>query len=471
MKISNYAICHLQKGSGNDSGMSQHIERKDAHGNRYVPDNADGTRTHLNRELIQFPEGVDCRSAAIQHRIDHAGLSRKVGKNQVHAIRIILTGTHEGMMQLEHSGDLNRWTAANLDWLRKTFGEDNVVSCVLHMDEYTPHLHATIVPIVTTERKRREREGEKKYAAKSGPRLSVSEVMSRMKLREYQSSYGAAMKPFGLQRGIVGSTANHLSRQQFNTQTIHLQEQRIVHLQEDIARLEAAATAQAASEAKLNAGAKLLSLIGRGELTLAKKENAAQADAITALKKQLIAERQQLSQMKQAHQSQVAQLKDGYQREIQAAIARAEKAEHSAEAKDRKIEELDRQAHPERYRLTSGATLTRFFIPSYLNPDLVITTRVGDIEYDARKYDIPYRLAQAHLHGQLTDWELVNELFAPAEQINQEQADLLGVTLELLSGGPTQVHIGTGCSGASGGESRWDGKKKDDFTNARGRRR
>ena len=47
-----YAVCHLQRGSGNDSGMSCHIERKTADGKVYIPDNADKTRTHLNRELI-----------------------------------------------------------------------------------------------------------------------------------------------------------------------------------------------------------------------------------------------------------------------------------------------------------------------------------------------------------------------------------------------------------------------------------
>ena len=53
-----YAVCHLQRGSGSDSGMSCHIERKDAKGKTYVPDNADAKRTHLNRELIKFPQGV-----------------------------------------------------------------------------------------------------------------------------------------------------------------------------------------------------------------------------------------------------------------------------------------------------------------------------------------------------------------------------------------------------------------------------
>ena len=74
-----------------------------------------------------------------------------------------MTGTHEQMMKFQHEGKLDQWIKANLSWLKDTFGEENHVSCVLHMDEKTPHLHATIIPIVTTERKRKEREGDKKY--------------------------------------------------------------------------------------------------------------------------------------------------------------------------------------------------------------------------------------------------------------------------------------------------------------------
>ena len=170
-----YAVCHLQRGSGNDSGMSCHIERKTADGKEYIPDNADKTRTHLNRELFRFPEGVRNRTDAVQYRIDHAGLHRKVGKNQTKAIRIIPTGTHEQMMKIVQSGKLDKWTDANLRWLKDTFGEENVVSCVLHMDEKTPHLHATVVPIVTGERKRKSREGEKKYRTRTEPRLSADE--------------------------------------------------------------------------------------------------------------------------------------------------------------------------------------------------------------------------------------------------------------------------------------------------------
>ena len=266
MSNTQYAVCHLQRGSGNDSGMSCHIERKDAKGKKYVPANADAGRTHLNRELVRFPKGVSCRTEAIQHRIDTAGLRRKVGKNQTKAIRIILTGTHEQMMKIANVGRLDNWIDANLKWLKDTFGEENLVSCVLHMDEKTPHLHATIVPIVTGERIRRKREGEKKYETKSGPRLSADDVMRRTKLHEYQNSYAAAMKPFGLQRGIVGSTAKHQANSEYYRQ-------RVIQYEEDIARLQA--DVEKAQEDRNT----ILAWFGKGDLAKAKKGTCGQGRA------------------------------------------------------------------------------------------------------------------------------------------------------------------------------------------------
>lgn len=207
-----YAVLHLDKAKGADSGMSAHIERT------IHPKNADPTRTHLNRELIQFPEGVTSRTQAIQHRLDTAGLKRKIGKNQVQAIRILLTGTHEDMVLIEKNGKLDEWCQDNIDWLRKTYGDDNVVSVVLHMDESTPHLHATVIPIVQTERKRKKKEEEVKrtYRKKSpAPRLCADDVMSRTRLKNYQNTYAAAMQKYGLQRGIDGSEAQHISTHEY----------------------------------------------------------------------------------------------------------------------------------------------------------------------------------------------------------------------------------------------------------------
>lgn len=109
-----YAVLHMEKASASDSGMSAHIERTVA------PKNADAERTHLNREMITFPDGVQNRTQAIQHRLDTAGLQRKIGKNQVRAVRILLTGSPDDMKQIEQTGKLDEWCKDNLDWLKKT---------------------------------------------------------------------------------------------------------------------------------------------------------------------------------------------------------------------------------------------------------------------------------------------------------------------------------------------------------------
>ena len=69
-----------EKGSA-DAGASDHIERKT------TPKNADPTRTHLNRELVEFPDGVADRTEAISHRIRTAGIRRKITPDQVRANR------------------------------------------------------------------------------------------------------------------------------------------------------------------------------------------------------------------------------------------------------------------------------------------------------------------------------------------------------------------------------------------------
>lgn len=449
-----YAVCHLQRGSGNDSGMSCHIERKTADGKVYIPDNADKTRTHLNRELIRFPDGVSNRTEAVQYRIDHAGLHRKVGKNQTKAIRIILTGSHEQMMKIEQSGRLDKWTAANLKWLRDTFGEDNVVSCVLHMDEKTPHLHATVVPIVTGERRRKFREGEKKYRTQTGPRLSADDVMGRARLFAYQNTYVEAMREFGLQRGVVGSTARHQSNGEYYRQ-------QMLQYENDIARLNA--EVEKANEGR----SAILSLFGKGDLAKAKKELTDKDEQIAKLKEQIKTLQAERAVIVQQHKQELAKLRNGYQVEIDKAIKEAELLRKTVLSKDVRIEqqskriaELDRKANPQRYRLSSGAELVKLNIPNYNNPSLHIWTRVGNELFDDVKFQIDYNLAQQHFNNRITDEELVNAVFEPQEQVNEAQADLLGAALILATAGPAQTHIGTGVGG-SHSDLPWDGKKNN----------
>lgn len=209
-----YAVLHMEKAIGSDSGMSAHIERTVA------PKNADPERTHLNWEMITFPDGVSNRTEAIRHRLETAGLQRKIGKNQVRAIRIMLSGSPDDMKKIEQAGKLDDWSRDNLDWLKKTYGAENIVSVVVHLDETTPHIHATMIPIVTGERRKAKTEqttGKKKYRKKSTDtaRLCADDVMSRVRLKEYQNTYAEQMAKYGLQRGIDGSESKHVATSQY----------------------------------------------------------------------------------------------------------------------------------------------------------------------------------------------------------------------------------------------------------------
>ena len=208
-----FVVLHMEKAHGSDSGTTAHIERF------IIPKNADPTRTHLNRKLVAYPDGIKDRSAAIQRRLEEAGLTRKIGNNQVRAIRITVSGTHEDMERIEREGRLDEWCADNMKYFADTFGKENIVAAHLHRDEETPHIHVTLVPIVKGERKRRKREEQTKKRYRKKPtdtvRLCADDIMTRLKLKSYQDTYAEAMAKYGLQRGIDGSKARHKSTQQY----------------------------------------------------------------------------------------------------------------------------------------------------------------------------------------------------------------------------------------------------------------
>ena len=210
-----YISIQINKAKGSaDTGASDHIERKT------MPKNADPTRTHLNRELVEFPDGVADRTEAISHRIHTAGIRRKITPDQVRAIRIVLSGSHEDMVRVQDEGRLGEWCDDNLQWLHRTFGRENTVSAVLHMDEHTPHIHATVVPIVTGERRKagqkKPKEGGRTYRKKANAvRLCADDVLNRTRLIAYHDDYARVMVKYGLQRGVRGSEARHVSTAQY----------------------------------------------------------------------------------------------------------------------------------------------------------------------------------------------------------------------------------------------------------------
>lgn len=324
-----YAVLHLEKAKGTDSRMSAHIERT------VHPKNADRTRTHLNRELVQFPEGVRNRTQAIAQRIETAGIRRKVSANQVKAIRILLTGSNKDMKQMEAEGRIEDWCNDSLKWIRETYGEQNLVSAVLHMDEKTPHIHATVIPIVTGERRKagqEEQNGKKKYRKKNPQdvRLCADDVMARHRLKHYQDTYAQAMNKYGLQRGVDGSLAKHISTMQYYKQLVEQQDslqeniENLLGLEEEamkkLKQVKGEINVQKMKGAAVNATTAIAdgvsSLFGGSKVKRLEAENENLKRNIVNLQKQVQAEQREQTKMENRHSSEINRVDRSYRQKI-----------------------------------------------------------------------------------------------------------------------------------------------------------
>lgn len=323
-----YAVLHMEKTSGTDAAMSAHIERT------IKPKNADESRTHLNRELITFPDGVENRTQSIQHRLDTAGLTRKIGNNQVRAIRVLLTGTHEDMERITNEGRLDEWCDDNLKYLADTFGRENIVSAVLHMDEQTPHLHATVIPIVTGERrkaKREQQDGKKKYRKKNpqAARLCADDVMTQKNLKRFQDTYAEAMGKYGLKRGVDGSEARHISTAQYYKELIEqqgsLQENigNLLQLEEEaqkkLKQVKGEINTQKMKSAAVNATTAIAdgvsSLLGGSKVKRLEAENGQLKQDIADLQERVKAEQAEQKNMEHRHCSEINKIYRAHQQE------------------------------------------------------------------------------------------------------------------------------------------------------------
>jgi len=108
-----------------------------------------------------------------------------------------------GNEQLGGSYDPERmkaWAMATLAWAKRTW-PDQLASMVLHLDEQTPHAHLLVVPRV------KKLDGNWKLNSKA--------LFDRERLRDLQSSFGAALNHLGIKRGEPSSNASHTEVRQF----------------------------------------------------------------------------------------------------------------------------------------------------------------------------------------------------------------------------------------------------------------
>lgn len=183
-----HAIIRTKKHKSVESLQSReaHTYRK-----RETP-NADPERKSKNKLLFGRADYANFCAEKLKN-YEQAG--NKIRKDGVLAIEYLLTASPEfftsGPLH-ERQDRLKKWCDAQVDFLKKKHGEENILNIFLHLDEKTPHIEAYVEPI--------DPKGK----------LNCKHFLgSPSKLSKLQTDYAKHNERFGLARGVEGSRASH----------------------------------------------------------------------------------------------------------------------------------------------------------------------------------------------------------------------------------------------------------------------
>lgn len=206
--------------------MTNHYGRSSDDGVKRSNENIDPKRTHLNYNLAPDREGGQV--AFLQRRLSQVKVQKRADVN-------VLCDWVVTLPQGSYTPDQERaFFQKSYDFLSAQYGESNVVSAYVHMDETQPHLHFAFIPVVPDRRR-------------GGEKVSAKECITRANLNSFHSdfqSYLDAHGEPGLFPVINGATAGG------NRTVKELQAERQIEKAQAAAEKEVRAARQAAQDAR-----------------------------------------------------------------------------------------------------------------------------------------------------------------------------------------------------------------------------
>ena len=176
--------------------VEQENERDDTY--QAVNPQIDFTRTRNNYNIIKRQRSY---TQFINDKIEALDLPTKVRKDAVLMCSFVIGSDREFFGKLS-SSEQQQFFVDCTRFFEERYGEDNIVSAIVHMDETTPHLHLNLIPIADR-------------------RLSAKTLFDRKALQALQTDFHSAVgKKWNLQRGREGSQAKHLSTAEFKAKKI-----------------------------------------------------------------------------------------------------------------------------------------------------------------------------------------------------------------------------------------------------------
>ena len=230
-------VVHVQAKAGFTTAQSNEHQRRWTE-KGWECSNANGridrTREHLNFEIVRGGrvQAVD-KSKSIPEKLAENLNSRGIKDPNAKygdepkirtVVDFIISGSHDRLTELafgnqqidfsqgadnsaiQRCPDVEKWAKDMYDVLCGRYGEENILSFIVHLDERSPHIHADIVPVI------------------DGNQISFRKLFAgnnkyeyRQKTLELHDAFAKANEPWGLERGdsVAVTGAKHISSEEY----------------------------------------------------------------------------------------------------------------------------------------------------------------------------------------------------------------------------------------------------------------
>lgn len=184
-----YFACHVEKFKSNDvKGLQIHNQRESSNSKN---NDIDQYRTILNYDLHNN------NKINYNHRVKEIIAEGYKGAKAIRKDATVMTSTivtsDKGFFDKLSLEEQKKFFAESYKFLKECYGEKNIVSAVVHMDEKTPHMHLTAVPLT------------------EDGKLSAKTIIDRKFLRHIQKAIPELLqsKGFDIDRGVEGAAKGH----------------------------------------------------------------------------------------------------------------------------------------------------------------------------------------------------------------------------------------------------------------------
>ena len=194
-----YLVCHIQKFKISDiKGMQIHNQRESENSKNK---DIDRSRSHLNYDLHNREDINYYKRVREVIESQYKG-NRAIRKDAVTMVGILITSDSNFFKDKDIAIQKNFFELA-YQKLKEMYGEQNIISAVVHMDEKTPHMHFNVVPM---------KEGK----------LSAKTIFDRNGLRNLQEELPKYLQNngFDVKRGEKNSKAKHKDTYEYKEEQI-----------------------------------------------------------------------------------------------------------------------------------------------------------------------------------------------------------------------------------------------------------